>query len=160
MAEIDPAVSAALARMEATGKLEGVEFEHYVGGGLPPPYYHSEQLRLIARDGRDTIEFAKANFSSKPAKDTPYPRDVYQLVAQAEDVKSLARVLRAGRAFDVAAPTVQIADSVRIELVLTVGGKPHKAIYQGLPPALEPLDTLVDAFIARAKSQGRHKLEP
>lgn len=160
MTEVDPAVSAALARMEATGKLEGVEFEHYVGGGLPPPYYHSDQFRLLSRDGRDTIEFATANYSSKPAKDTPYPRDVYQLPAQPDDVKTLARSLRAGHAFDASVPIVEIADSVRIELVLTVAGKQHKAVYQGLPSALEPLDALVDALVARAKAQGKHELKP
>lgn len=160
MAAMDPAVSTALSRMEATGMLENAEFEYYVGGGLPPPYTHSEQLRLLSRDGHDTIQFAAANFSSKPAKDTPYPRDVYRLPAQPEDVKTIGRLLRAGCTFDAPAPSVKMADSVRFELVLTVEGKRHTAIYQGLPPELLPLDTFVDTLIARAKSQGQHTLEP
>lgn len=160
MVEVDPTVSTALARMEATGKLEGTEFEHYIGGGLPPPYYRSEQLRFLSQDGHDTIQFAAPNYSSKPAKDTPYPRDVYQLPAQPDDVTTLAHILRVGRAFDASAPVVKIPDSVRTELVLTAAGKPHKAVYQGLPTALDPLDAFVDALIARVKAQGKHELKP
>src|SRR4051794_23053923 len=37
-------VDTELARIEASGKLGGVEIEYYVGGGLPPPHYRSDQL--------------------------------------------------------------------------------------------------------------------
>ena len=160
MAEIDPAVSAALARMEATGKLEGTRFEHYVGGGLPPPYYRSDQLMFLVWEGRDTIQFRTPNYNKKPAKEGSYPFDVYRLPAQPEDVKTIARILREGRAFGSSTTPTKVADAVRTELVLTIAGRESKAIYSGFPPALAPLAGLVDTLIARAKSQGQHKLEP
>lgn len=160
MAEMDPAVTAALTRMEATGKLEGVEFEHYVGGGLPPPYYVSDQFRLLTRDGRDTIQFAAPNYKSKPDKDEAYPSDVYTLPAQPDDVKTLARILREGRAFEGATMASAPADGVRTELLLTVAGKQHKATYWGFPPTLTPLGDVVKSLIARVKSHGKHELRP
>jgi hypothetical protein len=160
MVEMDPEVTAALTRMEATGRLEGVEFEHYVGGGLPPPHYRSDQFRLLTRDGHDVVQFAAPNYSAKPDKDASYPLDKYWLPAQPEDVKKIARILREGRAFDSSAPRTTVADAVRTELVFTIVGKDHKATYWGLPPALTALDALVDTLIARVKSQGQHKLEP
>jgi hypothetical protein len=160
MVEGDPAVSTALARMEATGKLEGVEFEMYAGGGLPPPYYVSQQLRFLARDGHDTVQFVTPNYSKKPAKDEPYPSEVYRLPAQPADVKALARVLREGRAFTPSPPGPTVADAVRTELVLTIAGKEHKATHQGLPPALAPLGVLFMELTERAKAQGQHEHAP
>lgn len=160
MPETDPVVSAALTRMEAIGKLEGVEFEHYVGGGLPPPYYVSDQLRLLARDGRDTIQFAAPNYKSKPVKDEAYPRDVYTLPAQPDDVKTIAKILREGRTFETSTMASAPADGVRTELLLTVAGKQHKATYSGFAPTLAPLSDAVKVLIARVKSQGKHELKP
>ena len=48
-----------LAEIERSGRLTGLEIEFWSGGGLPPPYYRSEQLRLTTRGGRDIMEFAK-----------------------------------------------------------------------------------------------------
>ena len=158
MVEVDPAVSAALARMEGTGKLEGVEFEHFVGGGLPPPHYVADQLRLLERDGHDAIEFSAPNYKAQAAKDKAYPNDVYQLPAQPDDVKAIARALREGHAFEFSSPKTTVADAVRTELVLTVAGKRHTVVYRGFTPALAPLNALVRDLTTRVKAQGRYRL--
>jgi hypothetical protein len=158
MVEVDPVVSSALTRMEATGKLEGVTFEHFVGGGLPPPYYVADQLMLVERDGHDVIEFAAPNYKAQVGKDKPYPNDVYQLAAQPDDVKAIARALREGHALEFSTPKTTVADSVRTELVLTVAGKKHTAIYREFTPALAPLNALVRDLTARVKAQGRYRL--
>jgi hypothetical protein len=160
MVEVNTAVSAALTRMEATGKLDGVKFEHFVGGGLPPPYYRADQFLLVERNGHDMLEFAAPNYKAKVGKDQPYPNDDYQLAARPEDVKAIAHALREGHAFDAAATVAKSPDAVRVELAITVAGKEHKVVYRTLPPALTPLDDLVKAQIARVKAQGQHKLEP
>lgn len=146
--------------MEATGKLDGVKFEHFVGGGLPPPYYQANQFLLVERNGHDMLEFAAPNYKVKVAKDQPYPNDDYQFAARPEDVKAIAHALREGHAFDAAATVAKGPDTVRVELAITVAGTEHKVVYRTLPLALTPLDDLVKALIARVKSEGRHKLDP
>lgn len=158
MVEVDPTVTAALSRMEATGKLEGVEFEHFVGGGLPPPHYVADQLRLLVQDGHDTIEFSAPNYKAQAAQGQAYPNDEYQLPAQPDDVKAIARALREGHAFEFSEPTTTVADAVRTELVLTVAGKRHTVIYRGFTPALAPLNALVRDLTTRVKAQGRYRL--
>jgi hypothetical protein len=160
MVEADPAVNAALTRMEATGKLEGVTFEHFVGGGLPPPYFVADQLLLVERDGHDTIEFAAPNYKAQAGKDKPYPNDEYQLAAQPDDVKAIARALRESHAFEFSSPKTTVADAIRTELVLTVAGKKHTSVYREFTPALAPLNALVRDLTARAKAHGRYRLSP
>src|SRR5689334_3028241 len=51
--------------VEQTGSLGGMTIEIWSGGGQPPPYYKSEQLRFMSSAGRDVLEFASLRFDSK-----------------------------------------------------------------------------------------------
>ena len=54
-----PPPLADLDRLARLGRLDGVTLEYWVGGGLPPPYYRSDQSRLLTSGGRDLLEFAR-----------------------------------------------------------------------------------------------------
>jgi hypothetical protein len=155
---------AALKTAETTGKLDGLEIEHYVGGGLPPPYYRSEQLRLLVQEGRDVLRFVTPNYDPALRKGNTYPRDTYVLPATPDDVKLVARLLRETGALRAPVPSAtepKVADALRTEWVISAHGKETKRVYpRGEPPELAKLTAVVETLIARVKAQGTHRVEP
>ena len=85
-----------------TGKLEGIEIEYYVGGGLPPPLYRSDQLRLLVSDGRSTLRFARPVYDRRY---DPYPLEIFQMAATPDDVQLIAGLLLKSRIFSSAPST-------------------------------------------------------
>ena len=83
----------AITQAETTGKLNGLEIEHYVAGGLPPPHYRSEQFRLFVDHGRDTLWFATPDYTVRVKQGEQYPQHVYRLTASPNDVKMIARLV-------------------------------------------------------------------
>lgn len=149
-----------LERMEKTGKLGGAQIEHYVGGGAPPPYLHNDQLRLFAFEGREVLQFAQSNYAR--TEFNPYALDKYRLPAEPADIRTMARLILATKAFG--AHTSQegpsnVPDMIRTELIVTEGGESATRIYYGqVPAALEPLEKEVDAMVARLKEKGEYGL--
>ncbi|APR86118.1 Hypothetical protein A7982_11467 [Minicystis rosea] len=159
----DSTALAAISRAETTGKLDGLEIEHYVGGGLPPPHYRSEQFRLFVDHGRDTIEFVTPDFTTQVKQGEAYPRHVYKLTASPSEVRSIAGLVRECGAFSSPAPVDEkrAHDSIRTELSAIVGGKEAKRVYSGAEPAaLTKLRAVISPLIARLKAQGEHRLVP
>ena len=152
-----------LAACEASGKLDGAEIEYYVAGGLPPPHYRSDQLRLLVQGGRDMVEFATPNYDPKLAKGNAYALDIYAIAATPDDVRSVARSMRETGAFQAEAPDAgpsRVADTLRAELVVVAGGKEAKRVYAPGDPAIGELRETAEAMIARVKSQGAHRVKP
>lgn len=149
-----------LERLEKTGKLDGVEIEHYVGGGMPPPYTHNDQLRFHTQEGREVVEFAKSNF--KRTEFNPYALDIYRLPAEAADVRTIAKLILAADAFGGGNPqgsSNDIADIIRTEVVVTEDGDAATCVYHGqLPEAFAPLEKEVEALIERLKTKGEYGL--
>jgi hypothetical protein len=82
---------------EATGRLGGAELEYRTEGSHPPHPYWFEQLRLLAVDGRDTLQFATVAYAR-----TCQPPELvlrFQLPARPQDVQTLARLLRQAQVF-------------------------------------------------------------
>jgi len=155
------AALAAITRAEASGKLDGLEIEHYVAGGLPPPYYRSEQFRLFVDHGRDTLAFVVHDVTAKVKQGEQFPRHVYKLPASPSDVKTIARLVRESGAFKGAPPAEgeRPHDSMRTELVAILGGKEAKRVYAGAEPAeLAKLREVIDPLIARLKAHGVHQV--
>ena len=152
----------ALRATEKSGRLDGLEIEHYVGGGLPPPHYRSDQLRLLAKDGRDTFEFATPHYEEKVPEGGTYPLDIYTLPATPEEVKTFARLVRESGAFAAPAPDAGPghADALKTELIVNVRGREAKRVYAGGEPAeLARLREVVDPLIARLQKIGAHRVK-
>ncbi len=149
-----------LQRMVKTGKLGGAEIEHYVGGGAPPPYLHNDQLRLFTYEGREVVQFARSNY--KRTEFNPYALDKYRLAAEPEDVRALARLILATRAFSTRYPQEDdrgTADLVRTEIIVTEGGEKATRVYQGqVPDTFGALEMQIEAMIARLKEKGEYGL--
>lgn len=159
-AKIDGA--AALARCEASGKLDGVRMEYYVGGGLPPPLGRSDQFMITTREGRAWLIYSRPSFDPQydKVKLSSYPNETYRLPAEPSDVKRFARLIRETGVFDNHFPEETepgVADSLRTEVNITVGdGNDGRVYYRNAPSALEPLRTAVEAQIERLKATGEH----
>jgi len=142
-------LAARLSRCEHSGRLDGLEIEYYVSGGLPPPHYRSDQFRCLTVDGRELIELARPKFDR--GYTINYPVEKFQLPAEPENVRTVARLLREGRVFDATYPEERrpdIADILSTEVLATEGGRQTKKVYYQKPP--EPVMPL-DEFVAGAR---------
>lgn len=157
--EAQSEIEVLLARCEASGKLSGIEIEYYVGGGLPPPHYRSDQFRFLTLDGREIMQFAKPVFDKRY---NPYPVEVYTLPATPADVKTIAGLILRSRAFSPSSsskPPIKVPDALRTELVIKAGTKEETRTFQGLPAELQPLKPAVETLIAQLKAKGERWVE-
>lgn len=149
-----------LANSERTGRLDGLEIEFWKGGGLPPPNYKSDQLRLMTAGGREVIEFASLRWDSR--FDPPSVQDKWILAVDPADVSEVARLLQSTQVFTGKyAEEVKpgIADIFSYEILVTADGRQEKrTYYRKLPEQLAPLQTAFDKLIELAKAQGRKAL--
>ena len=156
-------VDSALRRAEASGRMDGMGIEYFVGGGLPPPYYRLDSLRVMTKDGQDVLEFASPNYDPALAKGKTVPMDVYTLPAKSEDVVLMARHFRAAfQSPEPSPPAPHRKDALRTELVFAedaVNGRPVQRVYAGgAPPELADLRAAAETLIARVKAQGVHTI--
>lgn len=130
-----------LERAAATGRLDGLEIEYWVGGGSPPPHYRSDQLRLQTRGGRDVAEFARPLFDA--SFDPPDLVEKFTADAQPADVQGVARLILAAHLFDEAAQTGPTAgfDMLATEIAIAAGERRFERKHRGneLPENLRPL---------------------
>lgn len=90
-----------LARCEQTGAIGHVTIEYWVGGGLPPPNYRSEQLRMFATTTGTVLEFAKVIWDKN--YDPPNLHQKWTIPATPEDVRQLAHLLSTSGLLTIAA---------------------------------------------------------
>jgi hypothetical protein len=151
-------VLARLTQAARDGKLDGLQIESWVGGGQPPPFYRSEQFRLLLKDGRSLMEFAVLRFP-----DALTPKEVtekHTLAADPADVRAVAGQMLETKVFELKFPEETnpgIASVISHEIIATADGTAVKRVYyRRLPAALEPLEKLLKGLIDRTREKGRH----
>ena len=149
-----------IAGSERTGTLDGLEIEFWKGGGLPPPDYKSDQLRLMTTGGRDVIEFASLKWDSR--FDPPQVHEKWVVAANSVEIRKLAHLLQSTHVFTKQYPEEQnpgIADIFSYEVLVTAKGREEKrTYYQNLPEELRPLQANFESLIELAKTQGSRGL--
>jgi hypothetical protein len=159
----DETAVALLKAAEESGKLpEGMEIEHYVGGGLPPPHLRSDQLRLMVREGHLVFRFVTPDFKAEVKQNESYPRKVYERAATPDEVRKIARLVRESGAFGNPPPASgpPVRDRLRTELVILRGGQEAKRVYPGAePPELTKLRAEIGPLVADLKAHGKHWVE-
>jgi hypothetical protein len=149
-------VQAPLWRSEATGRLDGLEIEYWTGGGHPPPFYRSEQLRLLTVAGIDTVEFATVAYA--PAFPGAALVLKFQLAACPEEIRTVARLLRETAVFTAHYPEEedpQTPDQLRTEVIVREGGwLEERSYHRRTPPALAPLQAEIARLIEVVKAKG------
>lgn len=160
---VKPPPLAELARLAEQGKLDGVTIEYWVGGGLPPPFYRSDQFRLVTVARGDILEFTRPYHDPDRTKSSESNERFY-LVAQPSDVRKLAQLIVDTRAFERRFQEEEDpgrADALTTELIVTVGDHQYKRRYfTGSPKPLEPLRVEVERQIQRLVASGEHELFP
>ena len=144
-----------LAAVAATGRLDGLTLEYWKGGGLPPPLYRSEQLRVMMAGGREVVEFANMFFDKNYKPDTLHEK--WTVAATPEELRALARAMLDVHVLDgdfAESVNPGVADAFSYEIIVTANGREDKRVfYKSLPSSLVNLGRLFDAMIARAKAQ-------
>ena len=143
---------------ERTGRLDGLEIEFWKGGGLPPPYYQSDQLRLMTVGIREVIEFATLKWDQN--FDPPNLHEKWTLALQAAQTSEVTRLLLATQVFTAHYPEEEkpgIADIFSYEILLTADGTQVKrTYYRQLPNQSASLQAATAGLIDLLKAQGRH----
>lgn len=140
------------------GRLDGMQIEYWVGGGQPPPYYRSEQFRLLSQGEEVQMEFAVLRFHPKLI-----PNEVtekYTLRGIAEDVRGIARMLLDLRVFEIHFPEENdpsIGGVISHEIAVAAGKVEMKrTYYRTMPLDLTPLEKLLQKMIAKTREKGLH----
>ncbi len=156
MTSKEQVITGQLVRVEKTGVLDGLSLELWRGGGLPPPYYRSDQLRFLSVGGRDVVEFASLKFDSR--YDPPGVQDKWTIPAATADIKEAARLLLALRVLETQFPEERqpgVADVISYEIVASAEGvEVQRRYYRKLPDTLAPIQTFIDRMTASAKASG------
>ena len=161
MVQLDTAfILAQLANCEKTGRLGGLEIEFWTGGGQPPPYYRSDQFRLLTSDGNDLLQFTTIKWDKR--YDPPDLHEKFLLQAVPSDIESVARLLRETGVFVKRFPEEEkpgIADVLSTEIIVSAAGRQEKRVYYlGLPDKLVPLREQIEKLIELTKSKGKKEV--
>ena len=152
--------TALVGRLEAaekTGQLQDLEIEYWIGGGAPPPYSRSDQLRFMVAQGSAWLELNKQTFDEK------HPGVVlieYRLPLGASDVRAVATLLRETALFRSRFPEEEkpnVADILRTEVTLSsADGKKSlkRTYYQTMPGALATVREHMAALSERLVKEG------
>lgn len=144
-----------LDRCILAGRLDGLEVEYWIGGGLPPPYYRSDQFRMLTADGRELLELARPVYDEAFR---PYPIDKRQLPAGRDDVVAIADALK-GLFADPPEPPELPADALRAEVLVTEGDLQTTLVLPvPVPPSAQPLHDAVAQRLARVEATGQRSL--
>lgn len=124
-----------------TGHLNGLEIEYWVGGGQPPPYYRSDQLRFLPTSDGETLELARPLWDT--AFDPPQLTEKFERPAKPVEIQQVARLIVAARVFTERYPEEDkrgASDVLSTEVIITAEGSRLARVYHGSLPA--PLRTL------------------
>ena len=146
-----------LARLAREGKLNGATIEYWVGGGLPPPHYRSDQFRLFEGSGGDMLHVAR------PYNDPVAKRqglvERFRLEALPDEVRLIARLVIDSGIFDPRFAEEKdpgIADALKTEVNLTVAGREYKRqFFSATPKPVEALRVEVERLKERIAMGGR-----
>lgn len=146
--------------MAERGRLNGVTIEYWVGGGPPPPFYRSDQFRLLTVENSDILEFARPYHD--PKKKLEGLVEKFQLAAQPSAVRRLAQLIIDTGVFRQRFPEEKDpgrADALSTEVIVSIGGREFKRRYfTGLPKPLEPLRAEVDGLVQRLLAGGKRQI--
>ena len=145
----------AVAHAAETGQLAGLMVEFWRGGGLPPPLYRSEQLRLLTQDGADTAVFANLVFDER--FNPPDVHEKWTVRVTADDIHEVARLLKETSVLEDAyagQPAPAVADGTTTELIVSLG-EPQilRKFGPKLPEHLAKLEEVFQRLIATAKEK-------
>src|ERR1051326_6129638 len=123
----DGDLTKALKQTAASGNLDDMEFEYWTGGGLPPPYYVSKQLRIRSLQGQATLVSDEAKYDKKynPSK----MMEESKLAAKPEEIKKVAQALLDTQVFKSNFPEEKKIDTLDVlstEIIVTLQDKPYK----------------------------------
>lgn len=145
-----------LARAAKAGTLDGLTIEMWRGGGLPPPYYKSDQLRFLSVGGSDAIEFASLRFDSHYEPSSV--QDKWTIPAAAADIREAAHLLLSLRVFEAQFPEERqtgVPDAISYEIIASAEAVEVQRRYYGkLPEPFGPIQIFIDRLTASAKSSG------
>jgi hypothetical protein len=151
------AILTLLRRWEATGRLGGAQLEYRTEDGQPPSQHRFEQLRLLAVNGRDTLQFATVAHAR--TYDPPELVLRFQLPAQPQNVQALARLIREAQVFTtrrVEQARPQRADTLTTEVaVFAPGGLRWRRYHGRIPEALARLREEVERLIRLVRTRGK-----
>jgi len=146
-----------LQKVESTGQLEDMEIEYWIGGGLPPPYYRSDQLRFLVLEGRPTIVL---NVATRDPERPEVATVQFRAPLGSDELQNVARLLRETGVFperkrkeETAAP----ADVLRTEIALLSEDRTKevkKTFYGAAPKGLEPLLAEIRRITDRVRREG------
>lgn len=149
-----------LQAVEASGTLGGVVVEYWFGGGQPPPYYRSDQLRLFRGEEGDMAQFATLAYA--PFFEPPSVVARFRIPASAADIREVARLLRTSGVFSPEAPEppgLGGADALSTELIVTSGDRRvERRLPEPLPANLAPLQAKMRELTDRALASGSGRL--
>jgi hypothetical protein len=154
-------VVAALDRVEKTGQLDGVSIEYWIGGGLPPPYYRSDQFRLFQDAGEAVIQFVRRRHDEnvKP----PDFLERFRMKSNPTVVRTIAARIRETGAFRRPLPDEgrsEASDRLRTELGITISGEEHLLVFDGpAPPSLDPLRVEIERLTELLLKSGRRTVQ-
>jgi hypothetical protein len=140
------------------GRLDGLQIEYWVGGGQPPPFYRSEQFRLLANDDKPQLEFSVLRFHKelKPNE----VKEVFSLPAEPEDVRAVAGMLVEKKVFEsrfAEETDPRIGSVISYELTGIVDREQEKRVYyRAMPKELAALQSVFEKLIERTKKKGKH----
>ncbi|MEK7404378.1 MAG: hypothetical protein AAB225_04660, partial [Acidobacteriota bacterium] len=159
-APVGPPPEPEIARLAERGHLNGVTIEYWVGGGPPPPFYRSDQFRLLTVENSDILEFARPYHD--PKKKLEGLVEKFQLAAQPSAVRRLAQLIIDTGVFRQRFPEEKDpgrADALSTEVIVSIGGREFKRRYfTGLPKPLEPLRAEVDGLVQRLLAGGKRQI--
>jgi hypothetical protein len=153
-----------LGRLEAaetTGRLEDLEIEYWIGGGLPPPHHRSDQLRFLLVDGKPTIELNVTTFDPKRPDVSSIE---YRAPLAPDELRALATSIRETGVFLKTFPEEQKPDQLdilRTEVVVSTRDRSKhvkRVYYRSVPGALEPLAARVMRISDRLRAEGRKRV--
>src|SRR5271165_951616 len=119
-----------LAHSVATGRLDGLEIEFWKGGGLPPPHYLSDQLRLMTQGDTEVVEFASLKWDDH--FDPPNVQEKWIATVRSRDVHDIAQLMESTNFLHTAyseETKPNIADCFSYEILLTYQGRQEKKKY-------------------------------
>ena len=143
-----------------TGHLAGLTAACWRGGGLPPPYYRSEQLRLLTQDGTDDAVFANLIFDKK--FNPPDVHEKWTTTIAADDVRRVMGLLKESAVLEAAhagQPLPAVADTITTEIIVSLGeAKILRRFGPTLPAHLAKLEEAFQKLVASAKEKSRKEL--
>lgn len=157
LSQEETALLARLETAEKTGQLQDLEVEYWIGGGAPPPYSRSDQLRFMVAEGKGVMELNKQTFDEKRP-------DVvlveYRLPLEPSELRAVAGLFRETAVFQTRFPEEQkpdVADILRTEVTISSADRKKRltrTYHQAMPAALAPLRERMTALSERLMKQG------